>query len=372
MKDLTGDRNSSVIITGMNRQNEHTMTVFRRNPQADRTQPFQVIAKIQMGGSITVQERERTMAYRQGIARGEPFAITAYGRDIESENLLDRIEITHEYNLERGIYEQTRISRIPGSQIEQQRLREILSGDAGVFEDFINDLWYHVNPDGTISRTQFLFFDPLMREIIFSSDDSKQVFTWQRSNATRYGIYITSQNVSVRTLRRFLDIGMESLDSIRVRVFEDIRLRISVSMPWDGLYRRAGTFAQASANEGTIQPNTEAIFDSSMGRLQFHSNGEYELSSGASITRGRYAFFRVDGMNLLELRPEQNVIIAARQQNAPVGNPEDRLIYQVTSAGTTARQDILESDNLILERVRLGTTGIHSTHENHIIMTRAR
>jgi hypothetical protein len=80
-QDLLGDRSHCIIVTGMNTQGEHIMTVFRGDPQRDRSLPFAVIAEIRIGGSITVQEAERPLAYQQGIARGQPFVIAASGHD---------------------------------------------------------------------------------------------------------------------------------------------------------------------------------------------------------------------------------------------------------------------------------------------------
>jgi hypothetical protein len=358
--DLIGDRSHCIIVTGMNAQGDHTMTVFRKDPQSDRNLPLALIAEIRISGSITVQETERPLAYQQGIARGQPFTISASGHDIASENMLDRVEITYAYNSARGIYEQNSITRVPGSQIEQRRLREILTGEAKGFENFIHDLWYHVTPQGTIDRSQYLYFDPEKREIIFFGDGTQQVFTWNYSNSTRYGLYISSQNISVTTLRRFLDIELESLDSIRMRVFEDIRLKIGLSASWDGSYRRAAAAARAPAEEKPARPFSDAVYDSSMGRLRFYANGSYELSSSGTLSKGRYAFFRAGGYDLLELRPE-------RGANGANG-AESRLVYYCTGMESGGA----EGGNLSLSRVRLGTSGIQEFNEAPVILTKAQ
>lgn len=357
--DLIGDRSPCIIVTGINAQGEHTMTVFRKDPEKDREQPFITIANIRIGGSIDIQETERPLAYQQGIARGQPFVITASGRNTESDNMLDRIEITYMFNTARGIYEQSRITRVPGSQIEERRVREILTGQAKVFEEFIYDLWYHVSPQGTIDRSQYLYFDPANREIIFFGDETQQVFYWLNSSSTRYGIYISSQNISVTTMRRFVDVEMGSLESIRIRVNEDVKLKIGLSEPWDGLYRRAGTVK--TAEQKAVSPYTNAVYDSSMGRLRFYTNGEYELSSGASLTRGSYAFFNVGSQELLELRPTQ--------QTTPVlsaANSDNRFVYKFVTGENG------EDDNISLSRVRLGSTGIHELHEAPISLTKVQ
>ena len=363
-QDLLGDRSFCIIITGMNGQGEHTMTVFRKDPQKDQNLPFAKIADIRIGGSITVQETDRPLAYQQGIARGQPFVITASGHDTESTNMLDRVEIAYAFNAASGAYEQKGVTRVPGTQIEERRVREILGGEPKVFEEFINDLWYHVTVQGTIDKSQYLYFDSEKREIIFFGDETQQVFTWQHSNSTRYGLYISSQNISVSTLRRFLDIEMESLDSIRLRVFEDVRLKISVSASWDGSYRRAGTTMRVSSDEKPIRPYTDAVYDSSMGRLRFYANGEYELSSVGALIRGRYAFFRIGGDDLLELRPERSGV-----KN---DNGENRLTYTLSSMTVAANDNVPKSDSLSLSRVRLGASGIHELHETPIILTRSQ
>jgi hypothetical protein len=352
--DLLGDRRDCVILTGMNSEGKHTLTAFHKTEIENISQPFIKIAEIQVDGSINIQSSERPLAYRQGIAKGQPFAIIAYGRDPESGNMLDRIEIEYAYNPARRFYEQARITRIPGSQIEQRRVREILSGNSKVFEEFINDLWYHVSPMGTVDRSQYLYFNPANREIIFYGEDTQQVFNWQSSNSTRYGLYITSQNIAVTTLRRFLDIELESLDSIRMKVFEDVRLKIGVSASWDGTYRRAGKIYK---NDTPPRPYTDASYDSSMGRLRFYPNGDYEVNSQDASLKGRYAFFRVNDNDMLELRPESG--------SRSAQNNEDRMIYRITGNINTA-------DTLTLLRVRLGPAGIQELQEGQIFFTRVR
>jgi len=353
-QDLLGDRSYCIIVTGMNTQGDYIMTVFRKDPRDDKNLPFAAIAEIKISGSITVQETERPLAYQQGIARGQPFAISASGHDGESDNMLDRVEITYTYNNMRGIYEQSSITRVPGSQIEERRLREILTGEPKVFENFICDLWYHVTPQGTVDRGQYLYFDPEKREIIFFGDGTQQVFTWNYSNSTRYGLFISTQNISVTTLHRFLDIELESLDSIRMRVREDLRLKIFLSASWDGSYRRAGTAARAS-EEKPAHPYTDTVYDSSMGRLRFHANGEYELTSSGTLSKGRYAFFRAGSRDLLELRPGRNA--------ANNANGGDRMVYLCTG---------MENENLSLSRARLGVSGVQELHEPPIILTKSR
>jgi len=345
--DLIGDRNACVIVTGMNSSNEHTLTVFRRDTRLGVDAPFNKIAQIQIDGSIVIIETARSLAYQQGITSGESFTIAAYGQDSSSANILDQIETIYAFNPATGRYQQTRTARIPGSQIEQQRLRELLSGESGVFESFIHDLWYYVSPQGTLDQRQYVYFDTERREIIFFGDETQQSFAWQRSTPTRYGIYVICQNISISTLRRFVDIELESLDSIRIRVSEDVRLKITVSASWDGSYRRAGAISPAE-KEPTLRPGIDAVYESPWGRIRFHKTGDYTIAGREE--KGRYVFFTANGQELLELRPD----------DAAGRTPAERMCYLVEPIGNNA---------FSLLRVRVSAGSVQALHESQIILS---
>ena len=343
-QDIIGDRNNCVIVTGMNDRNEHTMTVLRRASNTSKN--FNKIAELQIDGSIVIQETPRPSAYQQGMARGQSFNIAAYSHDSASNNILDQIETIYAFNQTRGQFEIASVSKIPGSQMEQRQLREILSGVPGVFENFINDLWYYVSPNGTVDAKQYLYFDPSSREIIFYGDGAQQVFYWQNSTPTRYGLYIRSQNISISTLLRFIDIELESMDSVKLRVTEDVQLRIAINTNWDGSYRRAGTLERES--NLAIRPAIDALYDSSWGRLEFNSAGEYSINSGSAVRKGHYVFYRVNNQELLEFRAENK------------NDAEYRMIYKVAQTG---------SASLSLSRIRFGVDGVHDLFEPAITLT---
>jgi len=355
-QDLIGDINNCILITGMNNKNEHSMTVFRRSLRGTGEHTFKKIAELQIDGSIIIQENERSLAYQQGIARGSSHNIVVYGHDNTSQNILDQLETTYTFNPSTEQYGQSTVTRIPGSQIEQRRLRELLSGKPGVFENFINELWYYVSPQGTLDSRQFIYFDLAGKEIIFFGDENQQVFTWQNSTPTRYGLYITCQNISISTLKRSLFIELESLDSIRLRVTEDLRIKITVSASWDGSYRRAGNQVKTTETEKSIKQAINAAYDSLWGRLQFYDSGEYSINSNgsypdAAARKGRYVFFTVNEQKLLELRPEGN----------DPQNGENRMVYRVDTKG----------NDIFLFKVRLGAGGIQDLLEPPIMLTKA-
>ncbi|MDR2701112.1 MAG: pallilysin-related adhesin, partial [Spirochaetaceae bacterium] len=118
-EDLIGDGGICILISGMNGAGEQTLTIFRKadDPQLE---PFSKIAEFLIEGSIAVEELSSSRN-----PRGRSLSIAAYGRDYESANIMDQIEVTYTFNQINGLYEQSRVVKIPGSQIEQRKLKEL-------------------------------------------------------------------------------------------------------------------------------------------------------------------------------------------------------------------------------------------------------
>ena len=395
--DLLGDRSVCVLLSGVNGLGEHTLTIFRLNSfqvnaGTARNELFSKIAEFRIDGTITVKEVERPQAYQMGIGRGQSFTISAYGRDFESSNILDQVEIVYSYNTGNGLYEQTSITRIPGAQVEQRRVRELL-GNSQAFEEFISGLWYYLTPQGTIDKNQYIYFNPASREIIFYDDETQQVFNWQNSTATRYGLYISSQNISISTLWRSIDLELESLDGIKVRVKEDVRLKIGVIAPWDGSYRKAGP-PEHQAQKAPPAGNSyiDAWYDGSIGKIRFLPNGSFELNAGGTLKQGRYAFFNLNNQEYLELRslelhsqelypPELRSAEPRSQDSAEPRSADNRLSDPRPEAvsGSFRETYLVEGPDsgpalrktLSLFRVRIGAKGVERLHDGVINLSLA-
>jgi hypothetical protein len=352
-QDLLGDLSVNVILTGLNSLEEHTLTAFRLNPRGSelaRHERFSKIAEIRIDGSITLRELDRTRLNQFGPGWGGGFTISAFGRDFESPNILDQIETVYAFNESNRVFEQRNMVRIPGSQVEQRRVRELL-GNRPAFEDFITGLWHYVTPQGHIDRDQYIYFNPASREIIFYGDGTQQVFNWRNSTATRYGLFVNTQNRFVSSLRRSIDIELESLDSIRIRVNEDIRLRIRVSAPWDGSYRKASPIVNYE-RPSLQNAHINARYDSQMGRIHFEENGTYMLNSGHNVIQGHYAFVIINNYEMLELRPNGL-------------SPPQRETFIVESEHT----DTWPRRNITLHQARVGVRGIEKLNERALLLT---
>jgi len=357
VKDLVGDRSICVVVSGMNDAGEQTLSAYHKTgsiaPRSgtDTAEPFRKIIELSIDGSIAIQESDRSQAYELGLTGGKSFTISSYGRDYESANILDQIETSYAYDPLSGRYERSGTARIAGIQIEQRKVKELLDGTPAKFESFIEGLWYYISPDGTESPRQYLYFDPEKREIIFYSDDTQEVYLWQNSSATRYGIYITSQNISVTTLRRLIDIELESIDGIRLKIFEDVKLKIGVSGRWDGSYRKGQEKNREPAKKQALAPWIEADYEGAQGKISFKNDGTFAMGGLETGKSGRYAFFRLDELEMLELRSPGAGDAAAKNS---------RETYRVERTATGAGEQIT------LTKVRIGVDGLDDLHEGSL------
>ncbi|GHV84320.1 hypothetical protein AGMMS50212_16600 [Spirochaetia bacterium] len=192
-------------------------------------------------------------------------------------------------------------------------------------------------------------FDTQDRELIFYDENTQQVYNWLTSSPTRYGLYISSQNISVATLRRVMDIELESLDGIRMKVFEDVRMKIGINAPWDGSYRKASSIQKKQENQGnTIQPYIDDAYNSTIGIVRFSLDGNYTVELNGNFNGGKYVFFMLEGQELLELLPDQKT--SGRETYRVIRNKEAK--------------------DISLIRIRLTTKGAQEFHESEILLTK--
>lgn len=359
-KDLIGDHSLSVLLSGMNDHGEHILTVFKHTRGVE---PFVPIAELQTRGSITIQETTRNQAYQRGTARGASFPLLVYenlnpANSPDSVNLpdsmnpQDQVEKVYTYNSIQERYEQSELIQILGSQVEQRAIQTVLNGGSRSFEAFIEGLWYFVDSNGAVDTRQYIYFDPLGRELVFYGDEAQQVFTWQSSSMTRSGLSIAGQNISVTTLGRSVDIELSSTSTkrIKVTVVEDVNLKIGSDKIWDGFYEKISDVATAGSFNTSVS-YIEAEYNGSMGKLHFSSSGSYELSSSNIGRMGKYVFFDFNGETLLEFR----------------SNDGGRELYLVEHGETLTENGMWEA--LILTPVRIGVRGIQRLRETPISLT---
>lgn len=354
-RDLIGDRSVCVIINGMNAAGEQVMSVFRlrRSIQAgiariNSSGDLQRILFLANDGSIAIQEKERSQAYIQGYTRDEAFLISTYSRDNESTNLLDQIETIYEWNDQSQRYERSGTARIAGAQIEQKMLNEILDGTAKKFEQFLSGMWTRsdlaANPNKLAPDS--LYFDPARYEIVFQRAGNQEIYIWQNAIPMRYGLYMTTRNMSIPTLRRLLNIELHSMDTIRIRVREDVRIKLGYGGQWDALYQKSSSLGAASLSDSSKhESDLSGTYQSGSIQLQLFDNKQYHYRDGNLDSEGVYTRFMLGNDIIVEFRPALEA-------------GGERGTYLVRRDTGTDGEAIL-----ILDQVNLGVRGLERLYE---------
>jgi len=230
LTDVVGDHNLEIVCRGMNEQGELSLDLFRKTPSPTGLGLyFTEILRIVADGSIDIDEIERSEGYRLGQKNGPSFIIYAYSRDVESENILDKVKRTYYWQYQQNRYVLTRVEKMPGAVIEEKQLEELFSDPSvEAFEAFLSGPWYLAGTDG---KEEILLFLPEQRRISVYSGDVQEVYVWQvsfRSLSNR--LLVFGANESIESIVRRFNIEVVSLNTIDVSILG--------SEQWDRLFGR--------------------------------------------------------------------------------------------------------------------------------------
>jgi len=298
-RDVVGDHWLSIVVTGMDEKNEQTLTIFREVKGSEVTGLlYSPIASV-VGDSVRIEDADRPESYQLGQTEGAPSVILAFSKDASSSNPLDQVRTTWTWDPKKQLYAVSATDPIPGAQVERDIATRVLTGKESDFESFLQGVWYDANLGPKDPMTRLLVFDRQGNSIVFYSDDSQEVFQWNESHATRTGLYVGAQNESVPTLRRLMDIEMTGSDTISVRVFEDLLMKIETENRWDGSYRRMedGGPPPPPADHA---PAIEGLWTGDSLQIVF-GKGSYSLTRGGMSSEGRWFEYSVGSDHVVEL-----------------------------------------------------------------------
>jgi len=309
--DIIGDRSNALVYSGMDADNMQVLAVYPPAAGKDGKLTFTAVADLRADGSISIQEQNRSDAYNLGLTNGESYTILTYTSDPDSPQTLNQIE--HVFRWDRTVrrYEQASESKIEGKKIESRLVRQLQGGDIDSFEDFLTGLWYMPSSEGQ-ETTKDVFFDAASDEIIFHNGVTEEVFVKVAGTPRRYGAYLTTRNRSIPSIQRMIDIELTGIDEIRLKVLEDVKLKIGVASNWDGVYRKKGSVPLSRTDTEQISDTLTRILDSSAkdwtapdGQVFRTSGRTYSLVRSPDVENGQLAVLTVQGKPVVQLRPDQ-------------------------------------------------------------------
>ena len=360
--DLVGDHTINIVCTGMDEDNRQTMTVFRRADAGSDGDAFQTVFQT-AADAVMVETTERPESYKLGQTDAESWNIAVWTPDPESSNFLDQIKETWAWSFLDRAYVQLGQEKIPGASIAQKMAQAILDGKAETFEAWLDGIWYKESTDPLSKDAQFLTFQPKDATLMFSGQSVVEVFDWETSNPTRFGLYIAARNQSVRNLRRLMNVELAAADTVVVHIFQDWRIKADVSGRWDGRYRRlspdtAKAFKRQPSSASTVVSELKGSYRSDAGDILSLDGASYRLQSGESVEVGSYAVFQLDGLTLLDLR----AVTVGDQPSSK------RSTYEL-SRSTKTLDDGSTTDMLSLTPARVAIDGAVTTESAAVVFT---
>jgi len=352
VSDLIGDHNLNIVCTGMNDANEQTMTIYWKSQDLDQKLGTTFVKVFEQAGStVIVEDTERPESYKLGQSNAESWPVSVWKADSASGNYLDQLKEQWIWSFTDKAYVLASTERIPGASIARKMAESILDGTAETFKAFLDGTWYKESIDPLSPGAQFITFQSRDESVLFSGDGLIEVYGWENSNPTRYGLYIASRNQSVRNLRRLMDIELASADSVNVRVFQDYRIKADISGRWDGRYRRlspemAAAFKRAPAMAAPTDAELSGVYESDDGARLSLDVSSYRIESGDDVQRGAVTQYTLSGKTILDMRQD------SADGSAPVRRS------WIAELETKKAADGSVSQVLTLQEARIGILGV--------------
>jgi hypothetical protein len=302
-EDLIGDHNLDIICSGMDDSNNQTLTVFRRVPGPDPLVIFYAPVCALSADSVVVEQVDRTEGYQLGQTNGASWPIAAFRHDKDSQNLLDQIKTTYSWDFRRAAYVEAGSEKIPGAQVEKEAAAKVLTGVEADFERFLKGAWVEAGKTASDPTARMLVFDRSSGSIIFYSPDDQEDYDWNESHSTRYGLYVSCQNESVTDLRRLMDIELTGADTISVRVFEDLQMKVDSQGSWDGTYTKVSpdtVSAGMTAAQGPAFKLSGGYRGADGSLLQFDGQ-HFTLQTENTVKKGGYILYTLGNDTVLQL-----------------------------------------------------------------------
>ena len=306
--DLAGNHTNTLVCTGFSSNNDSILHAY--NPKTEKNR-FSIVKIIDLktDGTIFIQQAQRNDNYSIYNMNAECFPIIMYSTEETPEGTdFEQVQTTYEWNKKTEVYEPTATTRLSSKKITAKELARILDGTVPTFTNFLDGLWYRTNTTG---QQRYIFFDPKSEEIIFFDQAIQEVYDWLNNTLRKNGVYISASNKSISNLVRYFNIDLVSVDEIRVRVRDDVRMIIGTDTLWDGVYKKTSQKMNSVQSKTTEIANIIKTMEEGAGKWNFQENtvafaeGVFSLSNKDKKESGVYTQTTLFNTDLIQFRADQ-------------------------------------------------------------------
>ena len=304
--DLTGDHRTALVYQGFTENGNSVLAAYFITGTGENARLVQ-IASFEADGTIYVQQVDRYDAYERSQATGASYPIWVYSTDTQSANN-DQLQTEYDWNASAGRYTQVYQRREAGVRLAAREFERIQDGTVETFSAFLNGLWHKTDAS---SDDFYIFFDDDAMEVIFFQDETEEVYTWVSSNLRRNGMYLTAVNQGIENLQRRVDVSLRLIDTVNIRIQDDLRMLIGENSTWDGEYKKVSQSAvlKTPSTESSATDFVDALVQggewaSADGTKFSFSKGKYFAEGDSISDSGSYTPLEAFGSPYIQLRSQ--------------------------------------------------------------------
>lgn len=298
--DITGNHKNSLIYTGFTEDGNSVMKVYMPK-KINNEFSLATIADFQANGSIIIQQLDRYDSYESQQDTGVSYPIWVYSSVASANNdTFDQLQTKYTWNPAQQKYTKTSETKVTETRVLAKELSRIQDGTVETFANHLEGLWYKTSNTG--NETRYMFFNPKEKEIIFQTNSTQEVFSWDASTLRRNGMYISAVNETITNLNRRIDVSLVDVDEIKVRNQDDVRMIISESNLWDGQYKRQNSRNVLQQAKKTV-PIVAVLEEQEIWTID--GGGEIKFDQGTYSIEdqtGRLALTNCGEQSILQLR----------------------------------------------------------------------
>ncbi len=373
-KDLIGEHKICLVYQGFDESGDSILQAYLFNRNGNSVTPV-LIADFVADGTIFISQVDRPQEYERSTQPGSSWPIWVYKSDVNANTgAVDQLQIMYDWNAETRQYEEKKKSRVSGSSVASKELARIQDGTEKTFGNFLNGLWYKVENDTDTIR--YLFVDYDAKEIIFLYDDTEEVYNWNASKLRKNGIYISSVNMITENLTRNINISLLSIDSINMRIQDDVRMEIREAM-WDGEYRKKNmnsiqkaSSSRSSQSDIFAELEKGPSWQTADGSTAVFNKGIFSIEGGLNSENGRYVCENLDDGSYIQLLGYSENSKYTGTYSLSFSTYEEEVVSGTGKKKTTSIVTKENPDSIVLKPVILSPEGNYVKEEKPFILTR--
>ncbi len=301
-EDITGDRRPELVVFGTNNQGEQTLDIFKQENSSSYGIQLRNILSIDADIESVINVVERSEYYNSGVNIGNPFTISSFTQDLESENRLDMVRSVYTWRTGERRYLLSQSEKIPGSRVEQDQLSELYAGNLSDYHQFIEGPW--ISEDGE----RLLLFSRSTDSIQLATDDRQINFHWIESSPFAFGssIRIQLQNEILSTEVYSATVSVLALNTMVIQI-RNIKRSIEDGIKfWSGPYKRyqkgIASLNTGSGRDKILYPfEISGLYRSDNSWEMFFSVPQITLRTTEEEKSGGYAIFTLNDISILEI-----------------------------------------------------------------------